>query len=138
MVVDLGAEVRPSVVGAELLVSQADRLADLVCVRMDTESPGRYSVTRPVRVLLREGEVLTGMNPPLADQLRSRSRMGLSKDPGELCRLGEDRIDGKPEARELRGNVGARRGARVVVPVQEPLGGHDWNLSPLWGLFVDH
>jgi hypothetical protein len=43
------------------------------------------------------------MSPPLADQLRSRSLMGLSKDPGELCRLGEDRIGGKHEARELRG-----------------------------------
>jgi hypothetical protein len=35
VVVDLVAEVPPLVVGAELLVSQPDRPADLVCVRVD-------------------------------------------------------------------------------------------------------
>jgi hypothetical protein len=125
MVVDLAAEVPPLVVSAELLVSQADRPGDFVCVRVDPESLGRRAVIRPFRVFLREGEVLAGVSPPVADQLRGCSLMSPRKYPSELRRLGEDRVGRQPEACEVRRNLRARRGPRVVVRVQEPFRGRD-------------
>ena len=55
-------------------------------------------------MFLREGEVLAGVSPPLADQLRGRSLMSPSEYPGELRRLGEDRVGGQHEAREVQRN----------------------------------
>src|SRR5262249_11853619 len=117
--------VPPLVVGAELLVRQPDWPTDLVRVGVDAESLGRCSVVRPFRVLLREGEVLAGVSPPLADQLRGRTLMSASDYPGELRRVREDRVGGHHEAREVRRNIRARCGARVVVRVQDALGRHD-------------
>jgi hypothetical protein len=64
MVIDLLAEVPPPRVGAQLLVREPDRPVDLVRVGVDTGSLGRRSVLGPRGVLLREGEVLSGVSPP--------------------------------------------------------------------------
>jgi hypothetical protein len=50
--------------------------------------------------------------------------MSPSEDPRELRRLDEDRVRGEHEARQVCRCVGARRGACVVVRVQEPLVRH--------------
>jgi hypothetical protein len=51
--------------------------------------------------------------------------MSPSEDPRELRRLDEDRVRGEHEARQVCRCVWARRGACVVVRVQEPLVRHE-------------
>jgi hypothetical protein len=63
--------------------------------------------------------------------------MSPSEYPGELCRVAKDRVGRQHEACEVRWNIRARRGARIVVRVQEPVGGHEAGPSVLIDAFAD-
>src|SRR5215472_17974022 len=121
MAVRLVAEIPPLRMGSQLLVGEPDRPVYLVRVGVDAKSPRRRAVVGPRRVLLRQREVLPGVGPVPADQLRRCALVSVGDDPGELGPLAEDRVRSEHEASEVCRDVRAGWSARVVVAVQESL-----------------
>src|SRR5215469_12132374 len=117
----IAAEIPPLWMDPQLLVGEPDRPVNLVRVGVDAKSPRRHVVAGPRRVLLRQREVLAGVGPVAADQLRRRALVGAGEDSGKLGRLAEDRVRREHEASQVRRDVRAGWRARVVVAVQESL-----------------